>query len=94
MLSPEDYMFTCLNKKLFGVECLGCGAQRATVLLFEGDFISAFKIYPAIYPLLFLFLFIGITIFIKFKFSNKIISTLAIISVATIIVSYLIKITH
>ena len=42
----EDYMVPCINKKIFGVECLGCGMQRATALLFSGQFEAAFKIYP------------------------------------------------
>ena len=31
-------MLPCLNKTLLGVECTGCGAQRAVVLLFQGEF--------------------------------------------------------
>ncbi|WP_410493642.1 DUF2752 domain-containing protein, partial [Chryseobacterium sp. PMSZPI] len=29
-------MLTCPSKKFLGVECFGCGAQRAIVLVFEG----------------------------------------------------------
>ena len=91
MLSPEDYMIPCLNKKLFGFECLGCGLQRSVSLLFHGEFIAAFKMYPAIYTLIPLFLLIGINIFYKFKNANKIINILAIASVSIIIISYTIK---
>ena len=91
MLSPEDYMIPCLNKKLFGFECLGCGLQRAVSLLFDGEFIAAFKMYPAIYTLIPLFILIGINIFYKFKNDNRIINILAIVSVITIVLSYIIK---
>ena len=91
MLSPEDYMIPCLNKKLFGFECLGCGLQRSLVLLWQGEFTEAFKMYPAIFTLIPLFILIGINIFYKFKYSNRIINILAIISVTTIIISYIIK---
>ena len=91
MLSPEDYMIPCLNKKLFGFECLGCGLQRSLVLLWHGEFIEAFKMYPAIFTLIPLFILIGINIFYKFKYANKLINVLAIISVTTIIISYIIK---
>ncbi|SFD24930.1 DUF2752 domain-containing protein [Algibacter pectinivorans] len=90
----EEYMLPCLNKTLFGVDCMGCGMQRAIALLFKGEFVAAFKMYPAIYSLITLFLFIGINIFFKFKHSNKIIGTLAILTVVTIIISYIIKITN
>lgn len=85
-------MLPCLNKKLLGVDCMGCGIQRALALIFKGEFIAAFKMYPAIYSLITLFLFIGINFFFKFKHSNKIIGTLAILTVVTIITSYIIKI--
>ncbi len=91
MLSPEDYMIPCLNKKLFGFECLGCGLQRSLVLMWHGEFVEAFKMYPAIFTLIPLFILIGINFFYKFKYSNKIINVLAIISVTTIIISYIIK---
>jgi len=91
MLSPEDYMIPCLNKKLFGFECLGCGLQRSFSLLLQGEFIEAFKMYPAIFTLIPLFVIIGINIFYKFKNANKIINVLAIASVSIIIVSYIIK---
>jgi hypothetical protein len=88
----EDLMLPCLNKKLFGFECMGCGVQRAISLIFQGEFVAAFQMYPAIYSLISLFLFIGINIFFKFKNSNRVIAALAIITVATIIISYTIKI--
>lgn len=88
----EEYMLPCLNKKLLGVDCMGCGMQRAMVLVFQGEFVAAFQMYPAIYSLITLFIFIGVNIFFKFKHSNKIIGALAILTVATIIISYIIKI--
>ena len=94
MILQEQYMLPCLNKKLFGIDCLGCGLQRSAHLLFHGEFVAAFKMYPAIYPLILLFVFIGIHFFFKFEHSNKIINILAIITISTIIVSYLIKMTN
>ena len=91
MQALEEYMLPCLNKKLFGVDCMGCGMQRSVSLICHGNFVDAFYMYPAIYSLISLFIFIVINIFFKFKHSNKIIAILAIISVLTIIISYIIK---
>ena len=91
LTSVEDFMIPCLNKKLLGFECLGCGGQRAFALLLDGNFISAFKMYPAIYPLIALFAIIGLNFFIKFKYANLLIRSLAILSIATIIINYTIK---
>ncbi|HEX9152666.1 MAG TPA: DUF2752 domain-containing protein, partial [Flavobacterium sp.] len=55
----EKYMLPCLSKTLFGVECLGCGFQRGFLLLLQGHFVAAFKMYPALYTTL---LFLGILI--------------------------------
>ena len=89
---PENYMLPCLSKQLFDLECFGCGLQRSVIFLFRGEFIAAFKMYPAIYPLIFFFSCIAINIFFKIKHYNKIINILAIITIATIVISYLIKI--
>ncbi|WP_232771677.1 DUF2752 domain-containing protein [Tenacibaculum sp. Bg11-29] len=90
-LQMDDYMLPCLNKKFFGVDCLGCGTQRALSLLIHGEFIAAFKMYPAIYTLLFLAVIIVLNLFYKIKYAQKIISILAVINVLIIVVSYLIK---
>ena len=87
----EEYMLPCLNKKLFGFECLGCGMQRATVLFFKGDFYQALLLYPAIYTLLPLLAFLVLDVFIKFKYSEKIKTILVVVNVAIIIMSYLYK---
>jgi len=92
--SPEEYMLPCLSKRMFDFECFGCGLQRSVVLLFQGNFIAAFKMYPAIYTLIPLFFLIVLNIFFKFKHTNKIINILAITSVLIIIISYFIKITN
>jgi Protein of unknown function (DUF2752) len=61
----EKYMFPCLSKTLFGVECFGCGMQRALALVFQGNFAQAFQMYPAVYTTL---LFLGV---VGFHFLNK-----------------------
>jgi hypothetical protein len=94
LLKLEDFMMPCLNKQLFGVECLGCGIQRSTVLLFKGEFILAFKMYPAIYTLLLLALFLIFNLFRKFKYDYGLKMGLISLNVAIIVISFLIKITN
>jgi len=94
MTLQEQFMLPCLNKKLFGIECLGCGMQRSLVLVFQGEFLAAFKMYPAIYTIIILVLFIIFSLFKKFKYSQKIKMGLIILNAIIIIGSYLIKITY
>lgn len=90
----EEFMLPCLNKKIFGIDCLGCGMQRATALLFRGEFVAAFKMYPAIYSLIALAVFLMLTLFIKIRFSEKIKLGLIVLNVVIIIVSYLMKVLY
>jgi len=90
-LQIEDYMLPCFSKQLLGFDCPGCGLQRSVAFLLKGEFIEAFKIYPAIYPLMFLFGFLAANKFFAFKHANKTIVTLMILSVASILINYLLK---
>jgi hypothetical protein len=90
-LNIEDYLIPCLNKKLFGLDCLGCGFQRSLVFVIKGDFTAAFQVYPAIYTLLLLAFFIVLNLRFKFKNGKNIIIILASINVLIIVVSYFIK---
>lgn len=87
----EDYMLTCVNKEIFGVECLGCGIQRAAALIFRGEFVAAFKMYPAIYSLIFLVGFVIFNLFIKFKHDFNIKIGLLLLNAVIIIISYILK---
>ena len=87
----EDFMLECTNKKIFGVECMGCGIQRATALLFQGEFVAAFKMYPAIYSLFLLAAVVMVNFFIKFRYDYQIKIGLLIFNVAVIVISYIIK---
>jgi hypothetical protein len=66
----EKFMLPCLFKTLFGFECLGCGFQRSVFLLFQGHFLEALKMYPAVYTSL-LFLVIGVFYYFNQSKNNK-----------------------
>lgn len=87
----EDYMIPCVNKKIFGVECLGCGMQRSFVHVFTGEFAAAFKVYPAIYTILLLLAVIFVNFFVKFKFDFQIKIGLIVLNAIVMVVSYFIK---
>jgi len=85
-------MLPCMNKSLFGVDCIGCGTQRSILLLINGEFIKAFYQFPAIYTTLLLFVFIGLHVINKKRDFQKIIIGLAIINALIMIISYIYKI--
>ena len=87
----EDYMLPCMNKKIFGIECFGCGTQRAGLLLLQGDFAGAFKMFPAIYTMVFLFAFLFLHFVDKKRNYNQIIVFLAITNAVIMVISYIYK---
>ncbi|WP_299779466.1 DUF2752 domain-containing protein [uncultured Formosa sp.] len=91
MFSPEDYMLPCLTKKFLGFDCLGCGLQRSVALILNGNFIAAFKMYPAIYTLILFTAFLVFNIFKSFKGQETIKKWLFIINIVIIVLSYIIK---
>lgn len=87
----EEFMFPCLNKQLFGLDCPGCGAQRALSMVLQGDFTAAFKMYPAIYSLLLLLFFLIVNLFFKFKADWQVKTGLIILNAVIIIGAYIYK---
>ena len=81
-----------MNKKLFGIDCIGCGTQRAFILLIKGDLGNAFQMFPAIYTTLLLFVFLGLHFIDKSRNYHKIIIGLAITNAVIMIIAYLYKI--
>lgn len=90
----EEYMVPCMNKQLFGVDCPGCGTQRALALLSRGEFVAAFHMFPAIYTTILLFFFIAMHFIDRSHKYHKIIIGLAITNAVIMIIAYIYKITH
>ncbi|MEF9476633.1 DUF2752 domain-containing protein [Chryseobacterium sp. RRHN12] len=87
----EDFMLTCPSKRFLGVECLGCGAQRAIVLVCEGKFAEAFQMYPAVYTLLLFFLTLGLSFIDKKRKYSNILMILVVINLIIMIIGYIYK---
>ena len=90
-LSVEDYMLPCFSKQILGVDCPGCGLQRSVALLFQGDFIAAFHMYPAIYTIIPLLGLLLADTFFKIPNINKIVIILMMLSVGLILGNYILK---
>ncbi|WP_229732468.1 DUF2752 domain-containing protein [Muriicola marianensis] len=91
LFAAKDLMLPCLSKQLLGMDCPGCGIQRSVWLLFQGEFLAAFKMYPAIYPILGLFAFLLLDQFYKIKYANTVSIVLMISSVAMILANFVYK---
>lgn len=87
----EDFMLPCPSKKFLGIECFGCGTQRAIVLVFEGKFTEAFHLFPAVYTLLLFFGFVVVNFIDKKRNYGQILIFLAIINSLIMVFSYFYK---
>jgi hypothetical protein len=87
----EAHSLPCLNKKLLGIPCPGCGFQRAVIALMRGDLAEAWEMYPAIFPILGTLLLVAITLKWKFKYRNIVLKGAFAVSVLFILVSYALK---
>lgn len=90
----QDHMLPCATKQILGFDCPGCGFQRAVWLLFDGDLVGAFQMYPAIFTLIPLAIVLILNKFVSFKQANTLIIGLSISSVALILINYIIKLIH
>ena len=87
----ENYMLPCLTKKFLGHDCPGCGLQRSIVLLLQGDFVGAFQMYPAIYPMLLLFGFLVLRKLINVRHENTVTFILLLVTALFIITNFILK---
>lgn len=83
-----------MSKKLFGMECPGCGMQRATVMVVHGDFAQAFSMFPAIYTTIPLFILLGLHFVDKKRNYTKAIIPVAILNAVVMIIAYFYKLTN
>jgi len=87
----EAHMQPCFYKRNFGIECPGCGMQRAFVALLRGQFWESLKLYPALIPTLGMVLFLILHLIFKFKNGANILKYLFIANTTIVVVSYIIK---
>jgi hypothetical protein len=51
----QNHLLPCPFKYLTGIDCPGCGFQRAVITLIQGDIHKSFTLYPPTIPLLIFF---------------------------------------
>lgn len=87
----ENHLFNCIFKSSFGIECPGCGTQRALISLLKGDIISSLKYHAGVIPFLITVIALIIQLKLKHPSGGKIIMWLFIVTTATTITQYIIK---
>jgi hypothetical protein len=84
-------MLPCAYKMIFGIDCPTCGAQRSFYLLLEGDFVSSFKMYPPLIPVLALIFIFIVHLFNKNIIGKKFLTKYSIFVLLAVSLSYIFK---
>ena len=90
----DEFMMPCLSKSIFGIDCFGCGTQRAFVLLLRGDVFGAFKMFPAIFTTILLFGVIALHFLDKSRNYHKLIIGTAIVNAVIMVIAYIYKMSN
>ena len=87
----EKRQLPCFYKSAFGIDCPGCGFQRAFIALLRGDFLESLKLYPALIPTIAMLVLLAVHVFYHLKHGAKILMWLFILNSAIIVISYICK---
>jgi hypothetical protein len=88
----QNYLLPCPFKYITGIDCPGCGFQRAVIALIQGQWRTSFMLYPPTIPLLLFFSYGIADAFFKLDNNKGTLKKALFIPVATIVlISYGIK---
>lgn len=87
----EAHMQPCIYKQTIGIECPGCGSQRALIALLKGNLWESLRLFPALIPLLFLFVFLILHLIFNFQRGAVVLKYVFIGDVSIIIIHYIIQ---
>ncbi|MBA3664560.1 MAG: DUF2752 domain-containing protein [Bacteroidetes bacterium] len=87
----EKNLLTCSIKNLTGIECPGCGMQRAFLALIKGDILSSLNFNPSLIPFLLTVLYVALHLGFSFKNGARNIIWLFSFTVAIMFVNFVAK---
>jgi len=87
----EKRQLPCFYKSILGIECPGCGMQRALIVLLRGDLIGSLKLYPALIPTIVMLVLLVVHVFYHLKYGARILVWLFIFNAVIIVISYICK---
>lgn len=82
----------CFYKKYLGIDCPGCGMQRAFIELLKGNLWESIKTFPALIPLMIMLVYLVLHLTYKFKKGAYNLTIMFIFTTAIIVISFIFKI--
>ncbi|MBI9053873.1 MAG: DUF2752 domain-containing protein [Bacteroidales bacterium] len=87
----ESHLLSCSYKKYLGIECPGCGMQRAFIELLKGNLYESIILYPALIPTIFLMFYLILHLVFKFRNGANVLKIAFIINVSIMVLNYIYK---
>lgn len=87
----EQHLVTCLSVKYLGLECPGCGMQRAFIALLRGQFAQSLHYNPALLPFLITVLILLFHLKFDFKYGARSIVIGFVITTGVMVGHYILK---
>lgn len=85
------HLLPCPYKAITGIDCPGCGMQRAFIELLKGNLRASLHDYPALLPVLFTLLLTFAHLYFKFRKGASWVTGSFIITVGIVMTSYMLK---
>lgn len=87
----EQHLFTCFFKSHFGMECPGCGMQRALIALLKGDLTDSLKYHAALIPFILTIAALLIQLIIKHRLGGKVVMWLFILTSSITFIQFIVR---
>ena len=87
----SNHLLTCPLKACTGMDCPGCGMQRAIIKLLEGDLQGSLQMNPSALPILFMLIFLMLHLKFQFKHGARILTILFVLSSIILMTNYIIR---
>jgi hypothetical protein len=87
----ENHLTPCFFKSTLGIECPGCGMQRAFIALLKGDLYQSLYYQPALIPFLFTVFALVVQLKLKHTKGGLVIMWLFIATSAITVIQYIVK---
>ena len=86
-----DRLAPCFYKQCLGIDCPGCGMQRAFIELLKGNLWESIKLYPALIPTIIMFIYLVMHLIFKYRNGANILKFLFIFNVSIVVINYIYK---
>jgi hypothetical protein len=87
----EQHLFSCSFKSFLGIECPGCGTQRAFIALLKGDLFLSLRLNASLIPFLLTVFYTILHLRFQFKEGARTIVYSFSFTVAVMVVNFVIK---